>query len=112
VSAYGLIQTARGMCSDEEPHHKIDALLAQAADAAHDVEKKFEEVCALSEKASVQREGIAKETLMFRAKINELQSDLNHLQSECRVCKGLGAIPGFWLGLVKTCPACHGKGRQ
>lgn len=30
----------------------------------------------------------------------------------CRVCGGLGAIDGFWLGSVKTCPSCHGKGRQ
>ena len=30
----------------------------------------------------------------------------------CAVCGGSGAIAGFWLGTVKTCPACHGKGRR
>lgn len=30
----------------------------------------------------------------------------------CRLCGGVGAIEGFWLGTVKTCPACHGRGQQ
>jgi len=29
----------------------------------------------------------------------------------CLVCRGLGVIDGFWLGTVKTCPACHGEAR-
>ena len=27
----------------------------------------------------------------------------------CSTCRGRGVIPGFWLGTVKTCPACHGR---
>lgn len=37
-TAHGLIQTARGLCSDEEPHVAIDTLLAHAVDAVKDVE--------------------------------------------------------------------------
>jgi DnaJ-class molecular chaperone len=29
----------------------------------------------------------------------------------CLVCNGIGSIPGFFLGTVKTCTSCHGKGR-
>lgn len=28
----------------------------------------------------------------------------------CPVCEGIGSIPGFWLGSIKTCTSCHGKG--
>lgn len=29
----------------------------------------------------------------------------------CPVCNGIGSISGFWLGSVKTCTSCHGKGK-
>jgi hypothetical protein len=29
----------------------------------------------------------------------------------CPICGGVGSIPGFWFGTVKTCTSCHGKGR-
>lgn len=90
--AYPLIQTARGMCTDEEPHVEIDKMLAKAVDAAKDLE------------AEVER--LERELTELRPKLIELQ--LKH----CFVCNGLGAIPGFWLGSAKTCPACHGRGRR
>jgi hypothetical protein len=35
------------------------------------------------------------------------------IQSEaCMTCSGAGSIPGFFLGTLKTCPACHGRGRR
>jgi DnaJ-class molecular chaperone len=52
-------------------------------------------------------------------RISELEDRVARLEGHrftrertCRVCDGVGAIPGFLLGSVKTCPACHGKGRQ
>ena len=33
-------------------------------------------------------------------------------ETTCRTCGGRGAVPGFWLGTIKTCPACHGRGLQ
>lgn len=38
TTAHGLIQTARGLCTDEASHVEIDALLAQAVDAVKDLE--------------------------------------------------------------------------
>lgn len=37
-TVHGIIQTARGMCSDELPHTQIDAMLSRAVDVAKDVE--------------------------------------------------------------------------
>ncbi len=37
-SAHGMVQTARGMCSDEEPYEKIDALLGEAVERIKDLE--------------------------------------------------------------------------
>lgn len=37
-NVHGLIQTARGACSDEEPHVVIDALLSSAVDVAKALE--------------------------------------------------------------------------
>ena len=34
------------------------------------------------------------------------------LEHTCRLCNGLGSIPGFLLGTSKTCTSCHGKGVQ
>lgn len=43
MSAHALIQTARGMCTDERPHVEIDALLGRAVDAVKDVEEALAE---------------------------------------------------------------------
>lgn len=59
-------------------------------------------------------------TAYYRMKAERLERRVDELERElrtrsprtCRVCRGLGAIDGFWLGTVKTCPACHGRGRN
>jgi RecJ-like exonuclease len=30
----------------------------------------------------------------------------------CRMCSGVGSVPGMWLGSCKTCPSCGGRGVQ
>lgn len=38
MNAHGLIQTARGMCTDERPYPEIDAMLSEALDVVYELE--------------------------------------------------------------------------
>ena len=54
--------------------------------------------------------------IALEAEVERLQATVDRLvpyaASSCRTCGGRGSVPGFWYGTVKTCPACHGDGRQ
>jgi hypothetical protein len=47
-----LLQTARGMCADEDPYERIDALLAAAVDAVKDLEATVVPLIAPTEEAA------------------------------------------------------------
>ncbi len=47
-----------------------------------------------------------------QCEIARLQREVERLKRrrDCRACDGIGIIEGFWLGTVKKCPACNGRG--
>lgn len=59
-------------------------------------------------------EGAWKREDALEQEVARLQDELLKAprQRVCPVCDGLGSIPGFWLGTVKSCTTCHGSGRQ
>jgi hypothetical protein len=49
-------------------------------------------------------------TPMLLVELERRGISVGDVRDTCPVCRGLGSIDGFWLGTVKTCTSCHGKG--
>lgn len=81
------------------------------AAACRRIERERDEAVARAERAERKRDEARADAESWK-RIAKHNAGRLVAQTDCRLCGGVGSIPGFLLGSVKTCTSCHGTGTR